>query len=277
MFRAHNRSCPTVDHVGPVKRQTAVEGLIDAAAIIVDSIWPQARQPLDAGVLPLKDFIRETIRRSKSTFSVLQVALLYLIRIKGPLAKYVSSGSGPNFTKCDRRMFIAALILASKFLQDKNYMNRAWAKIMGVKVAEINHIEQIFLQLIDYQLFVPVAAFTRWSTLLLGYASRPPNHTTTAPHTHKNVEPQIQTKPNLSSRRSGRYCPYPSPVNTPNSNIHRRFSVDSQQEIITPQESPISCIRSPTTTKPINPLSIAFIVNPTEEASTISDSIKGVF
>ncbi|ORX95266.1 hypothetical protein K493DRAFT_282947 [Basidiobolus meristosporus CBS 931.73] len=275
MFRVHNKTTTSVHQTSPAKRQTAVEGLIDAASIIVDSIWPQGNQPHDAGVLPLKDFIRETIRRSKSTFSVLQVALLYLVRIKVPLTKYVSTESGPDFTKCDRRMFIAALILASKFLQDKNYMNRAWAKIMGVKVSEINHIEQIFLQLIDYQLFVPVSAFNRWSSLLLSYASRPNKSAPLPLATHLAV-PLATTKPVYEPRRSGRFCPYPSPVNTPSSNIHRRFSVDSQ-EIITPQESPISHIRSPVNQKPINPLSIAFIVNPTEEDIPVSASMKGVF
>ena len=32
---------------------------------------------------------------------------------------------------CPRRMLLASVILASKFLQDKCYSNRAWAKLSG--------------------------------------------------------------------------------------------------------------------------------------------------
>ncbi|KAK9768798.1 PHO85 cyclin-5 [Basidiobolus ranarum] len=260
MFHTKNNSTP-------INRQAAVEGLIDAASVIMDSIWPQFNPQLDLEVLPLKGFIRETIRRSKSTFSVLQVALIYLVRIKGPLAKYVSPKATPDFTKCSRRMFIASLILASKFLQDKNYMNRAWAKIMGVKVTEINHIEQIFLQLIDYQLFVPVSTFTQWSTLLLSFASKPRNSNPLSTISYSNILQQESShKATHHITRSNRYCPYPSPSNTPNPNTQRRFSVD---EICTPQESPITSTHSPSIVgnKSISQLSIAYIVNPTEETS----------
>ncbi|CAJ0924033.1 3075_t:CDS:2 [Entrophospora sp. SA101] len=39
---------------------------------------------------------------------------------------------------CGRRMFLASLIIASKYLQDKNYSNTAWSKICGLQVEEIN-------------------------------------------------------------------------------------------------------------------------------------------
>ncbi|ORY05130.1 hypothetical protein K493DRAFT_296661 [Basidiobolus meristosporus CBS 931.73] len=255
MFHTSNKS-----HTA-ISRQTAVDGLLDAASIIVDSIWPDGQHKFDAEVLPLRDFIKETIRRSKSTFSVLQVALLYLIRIKGALAKHISHGTIPDFTKCGRRMFIASLILATKYLQDKNYMNRAWAKIMGVKVAEINHIEKIFLQLIDYQLYVPLATFSQWCNLLLSFANKPRNTTPSSPMTYLNLAPQVALK---SSKQSSRFSPYPSPTGTPCPSTPRRFSVDAHQQIVTPQESPISCAHSPINNKAISQLSIAYIVNPTD-------------
>jgi hypothetical protein len=34
--------------------------------------------------------------------------------------------------QCGRRMFLAALILSSKSLQDRNYSARAWSKISGL-------------------------------------------------------------------------------------------------------------------------------------------------
>jgi len=64
-------------------------------------------------------------------------------------------------------MFLAALIIASKYLQDSNYSNKAWSKISGLPLAEINENEVIFLRLIDYKLFIAEDVFKRWSSLLL--------------------------------------------------------------------------------------------------------------
>ncbi|ORY46312.1 hypothetical protein BCR35DRAFT_258485, partial [Leucosporidium creatinivorum] len=53
---------------------------------------------------------------------------------------------------CGRRMFLASLIGASKFLQDRNYSNRAWARISGLPVTEINVNERAFLNMMKFQL-----------------------------------------------------------------------------------------------------------------------------
>ncbi|KAH8916975.1 hypothetical protein BT69DRAFT_1188185, partial [Atractiella rhizophila] len=55
---------------------------------------------------------------------------------------------------CGRRMFLAALITASKFLQDRNYSNLAWSKISSLDVREININERAFLALLDYRLHI---------------------------------------------------------------------------------------------------------------------------
>ncbi|KAI5282230.1 hypothetical protein KEM52_003736, partial [Ascosphaera acerosa] len=60
---------------------------------------------------------------------------------------------------CGRRMFLTALILASKYLQDHNYSARAWAKISGLDVQELNKNETTFLQAVNWKLHVPEAMF----------------------------------------------------------------------------------------------------------------------
>ena len=62
---------------------------------------------------------------------------------------------------CGRRMFLAALICASKFLQDRNYSNQAWAKIAGLDVAELSRNERVFLLLIKYDLFLGADDFKK--------------------------------------------------------------------------------------------------------------------
>ncbi|KAF9934042.1 hypothetical protein FBU30_003552 [Linnemannia zychae] len=228
-----------------------VENLVDTAALIIESIWPSpAGQACSAKtpVIPLHIFVKETLRRSRTTLSTLQLALYYIYKIRnqvlaaqekirqdhlrqrqqyqlpltpngsfdsysdeeGKQRDYFQSISaahaksqyqknsalpltppGPNHTPsalsplslssststspilaksepvgCGRRMFLAALILASKFQQDRTYSNKAWSKISGLPVAEINLNEITFLSLIDYRLFVSQAVFQKWVTIL---------------------------------------------------------------------------------------------------------------
>lgn len=61
----------------------------------------------------------------------------------------------------DPRRFLAALICASKYLQDKNYSNRAWAKISGLAPAELARNERAVLGLLEYRLHLGAEDFDR--------------------------------------------------------------------------------------------------------------------
>ena len=71
---------------------------------------------------------------------------------------------------CGRRMFLSAVICASKFLQDRNYSNRAWAKISGLPLAEVNANERVFLQLSQFNLYLSDVDFRRWTERLAALA-----------------------------------------------------------------------------------------------------------
>jgi hypothetical protein len=126
-------------------------------------------------VLPLRTFIQETLRRSRTSYSTLQVALYYLIKIKShvpnPDLAQDQSRAKPacRAMQCGRRMFLAALILASKYLQDRNYSARAWSKISGLNTTEINQNELMFLEAVDWRLHIPDATFQRWTDIVLKY------------------------------------------------------------------------------------------------------------
>lgn len=62
---------------------------------------------------------------------------------------------------CGRRTFLSALISASKFLQDRNYSNRAWARISGLPVGEINANERAFLSLVGWELWLQPGDFRK--------------------------------------------------------------------------------------------------------------------
>ncbi|KAF9434199.1 hypothetical protein BGZ76_008410 [Entomortierella beljakovae] len=230
-----------------------VENLVDTAALIIESIWPSpsgAQYSSKAPVIPLHIFVKETLRRSRTTLSTLQLSLYYIYKIRNqvlaaqekirqdhihhlqqralqqgqplspngsidalseeefkqrdyfnsismqhhsylskntppltppgtnntpaslsPLSLSNSTPSSPILAKsepvgCGRRMFLAALILASKFQQDRTYSNKAWSKISGLPVSEINLNEITFLTLIDYRLFVSQSVFQKWVNIL---------------------------------------------------------------------------------------------------------------
>lgn len=160
--------------------------LQDSASQIVETIWPLSVVALRSdsslgckGVLPLRHFIQETLRRSRTSYSTLQVALYYLIKIRPHVPNHdftmeqPCDRSVPRAMQCGRRMFLAALILASKYLQDRNYSARAWSKISGLKTCEINQIEMMFLQAVGWKLHVPEAIYHRWTDIVLKYTPGP--------------------------------------------------------------------------------------------------------
>ncbi|GAA5813224.1 hypothetical protein MFLAVUS_006698 [Mucor flavus] len=129
-----------------------IDKLIEAAADIIDSIHSKH----NTKAMSTSSFIREILKRSRATYSMLQLALFYMYRIKK---------SNP-FVNCSRRIFLAALMVASKYLNDKNYKNKAWAKITCLSVTEINTTEMVFLKLIEYQLYVSKPLYDKWVSLL---------------------------------------------------------------------------------------------------------------
>src|SRR5690348_10878551 len=153
---------------------------------MVEVIWPCSvpHCPQDAGrpgVLPLRTFIQETLRRSRTSFSTLQVALYYLILIKAHVPRWDftmeqrDDSPSSRALQCGRRMFLAALILASKYLQDRNYSARAWSRISGLDTLEINQNEMAFLLAVNWNLHVTEEIYKRWADCVNKFTpSQPP-------------------------------------------------------------------------------------------------------
>lgn len=60
----------------------------------------------------------------------------------------------PSPLLCPRRTFLASLILASKFMQDRCYSNRAWAKLSGLSPREIGRCERALGEALEWRLWV---------------------------------------------------------------------------------------------------------------------------
>lgn len=127
----------------------------------------------------MRTFIQETLRRSRTSYSTLQVALYYLILIKPHVPKHNFTMEQPEdrhadrALQCGRRMFLAALILASKYLQDRNYSARAWSKISGLNTQEINQNEIAFLLSVNWKMHIADEVFQRWTDIVLKYTPPP--------------------------------------------------------------------------------------------------------
>lgn len=156
----------------------------DSSTQIVEAIWPLSsvvcRSELGSkAVLPLRTFIQETLRRSRTSYSTLQVALYYLVLIKPHVPKHNFTTEQPDESasdralQCGRRMFLSALILASKYLQDRNYSARAWSKISGLNTQEINQNEMAFLLAVNWKLHIADEVFQRWTDIVLKYTPPP--------------------------------------------------------------------------------------------------------
>lgn len=136
----------------------------------------------NSSVLPLRTFIQETLRRSRTSYSTLQVALYYLVLIKDQLPErdftmeQLDDCHSSRALQCGRRMFLAALILASKYLQDRNYSARAWSKISGLNTQEINQNEMAFLLAVNWNLHITEQVYHRWTDSVMKYSpSQPPS------------------------------------------------------------------------------------------------------
>ncbi|KAI0688616.1 hypothetical protein C8T65DRAFT_516080, partial [Cerioporus squamosus] len=55
---------------------------------------------------------------------------------------------------CPRRTFLASLILATKFVQDRSFNNRAWAKLVDLSPREVGRCERALAAALEWRLWV---------------------------------------------------------------------------------------------------------------------------
>lgn len=176
---------------------TIVTNNLETFANTIDSIWNPKflADKHQVKVIPTLGFCNEILKRSKATYSTLQISLFYIFRVKKVVHEKLyqraqlpkdmqTSTNQEDLMCCGRRMFLASLMVASKYLHDKNYHNKAWAKITGLDIKEINAAEMAFLTLIDYQLYVSKPTFDRWYTQIHGYIQ----------NSYKSATPQAREK-----------------------------------------------------------------------------------
>ncbi|KAG8697003.1 hypothetical protein FRC08_006792 [Ceratobasidium sp. 394] len=130
-------------------------------------------------------FVPEVLRRSRTSINVLQVALVYLAGAKPEIHDQLRIAAdrraelaiqivsipqhvhdvlpgmdwlGSEFTPSPlidpRRTFLASLVLASKFLLDKAFSNKAWARLSGLEALEVGKCERALGTALNWRLWV---------------------------------------------------------------------------------------------------------------------------
>ncbi|KAI8371651.1 cyclin-domain-containing protein [Radiomyces spectabilis] len=216
-----------------------VNTLVEVTVQAITSIWPNsASNPSSKPIANLNVFLHHILKHSRTTHSTLQLAIFYLFRIRPRIQEH---STDDVYVSCGRRMFLAALICAHKFLQDKTYKNSAWSKVSGLNVAEINHAEKVMLQLLNYQLFVRKETYDQWINILQCHLKLPSQK-----HATNLYEQQIPVSPLRNSTVSQAPEPRPTSVfrtlapfgmlSPPEEGRKRRNSLEEEQEPLHPSK-----------------------------------------
>jgi len=108
--------------------------------------------------ISLNIFISEILKRSNTTFNILTLSNIYLSR-------FIKTLNNENYNW--RKIFTGTLILAHKYLCDIGYnRNILWVHITGLKINEINEIEKLILNKINFDLYVSCEFFNNVKTIL---------------------------------------------------------------------------------------------------------------
>ncbi|KAI8991006.1 hypothetical protein BDF20DRAFT_842175 [Mycotypha africana] len=196
-----------------------VDTLVDITSLTIRTSWPSEMSATNTKdgqlVVNTNTFVRHLLKRSRATRSTLQLAIFYLFRIRPHIGQRSQYDS---IVKCGRRMFLAALICAHKYLYDNTFTNASWAKISKLSPREINHAERALLEMLDYKLFVPVELYQKFESQLKEAMPKQVVSPSSSPSSVQNSPLPRTSSPVPSRKRS--YTSVEQAMYTPHSNAN---------------------------------------------------------
>jgi len=152
---------------------------IDIACTILNEspIWNKQSSTNQESLCSLRSFIVKITESSNTTITTFQVALYYLLQLHRRIENINETQKKQKLytALCGRRMFLAALIIASKYATDRALSSGTWATHIigqnnGIRnVSEVNSIQQEFLSIMEYELFIEYENFNHWMDELKEY------------------------------------------------------------------------------------------------------------
>ncbi len=135
----------------------------DLIVKFLESFYGICKVPMGISKHSIQGFVRHILHQSRISYATVATGLLYLLwgkqALKGHMSKY-----SKNLNLYE--IFVVALVLSSKYLNDRNASNSAWSRISGIPLENLNRMEMLLLSVIEYRLHVEVDLFNRWVKFL---------------------------------------------------------------------------------------------------------------
>ena len=127
------------------------------------AVFEGKKAPVTAG-----SYVRRISKYGGCSACCFAVGLIYLKRLQCREASVC-------LTSCNfQRLFLVAVMLAAKFLDDEYYCNKDWAEVGGISTAELNCLELEFLFRLGFSLDLKREEYDGYVTLLTRQAAGVP-------------------------------------------------------------------------------------------------------
>ncbi|CAO3636387.1 unnamed protein product [Cunninghamella blakesleeana] len=149
----------------PTTTATPID-LADFSATIVYLMWHSRKSctsgnRVNGNASPaFKRFCLQVLSSTQLTESAVYLGLKYICHL------LESNPSIEGAEGSEYRLFIVALMLANKFLDDNTFTNKTWSEVSGMKVQDLNIMESEFLEALEYTLFVRDEDYKKWKSIL---------------------------------------------------------------------------------------------------------------
>lgn len=101
----------------------------------------------DTSIIGVAEYMRHIHLNIKYNLSTVIISIIYICHIED---KYKTHVNNHTFHK----LFLVAYTLAGKINEDIFYSNKTIAQCGGISLKNLNELESVFLQYIDFDLFV---------------------------------------------------------------------------------------------------------------------------
>ncbi|KAI7834728.1 hypothetical protein BX661DRAFT_139397, partial [Kickxella alabastrina] len=101
-------------------------------------------------------FCYELLRSTQVAMPIVMLTLLYVSKFKQRFPG-LHGGNGSEY-----RMFVVALMLASKYLEDNTFTTQTWSEVSHLPAKELTIMQREFLTALDHRLHVPESEYNAW-------------------------------------------------------------------------------------------------------------------
>ncbi|KAJ1933815.1 hypothetical protein EC988_008998, partial [Linderina pennispora] len=130
-------------------------------------------------------FCSELLRSTQIAVPIVVLTLLYVHKFK---QRYPVLICGPG---SEYRVFVVALMLASKYLEDNTFTTQTWSEVSNLPAKELTIMQREFLVALEHRLHVPETEYNAWITQLQTIVFAAPNMT----QYRMAISPPVQHKP----------------------------------------------------------------------------------